>query len=211
MALVGGLPDYETPGAKKQHFSPYSDNGGSIVAIAGEDYVIIAADTRLSSGFSIFTREQKKLFTLSGTTVLGATGCWCDTLALTSMIEARMKMYEHDHNKPMSTPAVAQMLSTMMYYRRFFPYYVSNVLAGLDSQGRGCVFSYDPVGHCEKSMFRAGGSAGALLQPLLDNQLGFKNMQNITPAPIPKEKALIIIKMFLCRLQREIFIRAMGF
>lgn len=106
----------------------------------------------------------------------------------------------------MSTPAVAQMLSTMMYYRRFFPYYVSNVLAGLDSQGRGCVFSYDPVGHCEKSMFRAGGSAGALLQPLLDNQLGFKNMQNITPAPIPKEKALIIIKdVFVSAAERDIY------
>ena len=29
-------------------FSPYSDNGGSVVAIAGEDFVVIASDTRLS-------------------------------------------------------------------------------------------------------------------------------------------------------------------
>ncbi|CAG2055345.1 unnamed protein product [Timema podura] len=50
--------EYSANVAPKQvGFSPYADNGGSIVAIAGEDYAIIASDTRLSSGFSIYTRE----------------------------------------------------------------------------------------------------------------------------------------------------------
>lgn len=80
-------------------------------------------------------------------------------------------MYKHEHQKEMSTPATAQMLSTMLYYKRFFPYYVSNILAGLDENGKGCIYSYDPIGHCEKTTYRAGGSAGALLQPLLDNQV----------------------------------------
>lgn len=71
----------------------------------------------------------------------------------------------------MSTPATAQMLSTMLYYKRFFPYYVSNILAGLDTEGKGVVYRYDPVGHTELAPYVAGGSAGALLQPLLDNQV----------------------------------------
>ena len=209
MALDGPvnmLPEYGTKGPKSAAFSPYTDNGGSIVAIAGEDYAVLASDTRLSSGFSIYTREQSKLFRLSNTTVLGCTGCWCDTLTLTRILEARMQMYLHEHHKPMSTPAVAQMLSTMLYYKRFFPYYVSNVLAGLDENGKGCVFSYDPIGHCERSMSRAGGSAGALLQPLLDNQIDFKNMENVTPQPIPKEKALAIVKdVFISAAERDIY------
>lgn len=85
-----------------------------------------------------------------------------------------MQMYEHEHHKTMSTPAIAQMVSVMLYYKRFFPYYVSNILAGLDNEGRGCVYSYDPVGHCEKELYRAGGSSNALLQPLLDNQVFLK-------------------------------------
>lgn len=71
----------------------------------------------------------------------------------------------------MSTAAIAQMLSTMLYYKRLFPYYVSNVLAGLDENGQGVVYSYDPVGHCEKNTFEAAGSSGALLQPFLDSQV----------------------------------------
>jgi 20S proteasome alpha/beta subunit len=37
--------------------------------------------------------------------------------------------------------------------------------------GKGCVFSFDPVGSYEREIFRAAGSASSLLQPLLDNQV----------------------------------------
>lgn len=82
-------------------------------------------------------------------------------------------MYKHEHHKSMMTPATAQMLSIILYHKRFFPYYISNILVGLDDNGKGCVYSYDPVGHTERSTHMAGGSAGALLQPLLDNQVDF--------------------------------------
>ncbi|XP_063229760.1 proteasome subunit beta type-1 [Bacillus rossius redtenbacheri] len=200
------LPALHHAGPTQAAFNPYADNGGSIVAIAGDDFAIIASDTRLSSGFSVYTREQSKLFKLSSTTVLGATGCWCDTLTLTRILEARLQMYLHEHQKCMSTAAVAQMLSTMMYYKRFFPYYVSNILAGLDDEGKGCIYSYDPIGHCERSKFRAGGSAGALLQPLLDNQIGLKNMENVDVQPISLEKALAVLKdVFISAAERDIY------
>ncbi|KAB0792363.1 hypothetical protein PPYR_14322 [Photinus pyralis] len=200
------FPDYAANAPTKHHFSPYADNGGSIVAIAGDDYVVIAGDTRLSAGFQIYTREQNKLFQLTNTTVLGCAGCWCDTLTLTRLLSARMQMYEQEHNKTMSTTAAAQMLSTILYYKRFFPYYISNMLVGLDDEGKGCVYSYDPIGHCEKAKYRAGGSAGALLQPLLDNQVGLKNMQGIKSEPIPLERALAILKdVFISAAERDIY------
>lgn len=178
----------------------------SIVAIAGEDFVVIGGDTRLSSGFSIHTRNQNKLFRLSNTTVLGCSGCWCDTLTLTRILAARIQMYHHEHQKAMATPAVAQMLSTMLYYKRFFPYYIANILAGLDSEGKGCVYSYDPIGHCERSNYRAGGSAGALLQPLLDNQIGLKNMQNVNREPVTLERAVAVLKdVFISAAERDIY------
>ena len=70
--------------------SPYVDNHGSVVAIAGADFVVVASDTRLSgSGYSILTREQPKLFELSESTVLASTGCWCDVLSFARLASAR--------------------------------------------------------------------------------------------------------------------------
>lgn len=45
-------------------------------------------------------------------------------------------MYKHSNNKAMTTGAIAAMLSTILYSRRFFPYYVYNIIGGLDEEGR---------------------------------------------------------------------------
>lgn len=47
------------------------------------------------------------------------------------------QMYKHSNNKMMTSGAIAAMLSTILYSRRFFPYYVYNIIGGLDEEG-GC-------------------------------------------------------------------------
>jgi len=200
-----GLSEYSN-GMTERRFSPYSENGGSVVAIGGEDFCVIASDTRLSGhGYAILSRDQPKLFKLSDSTVLGSTGCWCDILTFVKVAEMRLKTYRHTHGKTMATTAVAQMTATMLYGKRFFPYGISNILAGLDKDGRGIVYSYDPVGHTEKTSYRAGGSAVSLLQPLLDNQVGLKNMENPDKTPISLKRAMDIIHdVFISAAEREI-------
>jgi len=74
----------------------------------------------------------------------------------------------------MSTSAVAQMLSTTLYHKRFFPYYTFNVLGGVDDQGLGAVYGYDAVGSFERMPYGVTGSASALMTSVLDNQIGHK-------------------------------------
>ena len=85
-------------------------------------------------------------------------------------------MYEFDHGKKLDTPATASLVSKMLYSRRFFPLYVYNLVVGCEKDPetgnyRGLVYGYDPVGCYALEPYGAYGSAGPLLQPLLDNQV----------------------------------------
>ncbi|ELT91509.1 hypothetical protein CAPTEDRAFT_172055 [Capitella teleta] len=191
---------------KQAHFNPYSFNGGSIMAIAGDDFAVVASDTRLSEGFSIHSRNAPKTYKLTDKTVLASAGFHGDVLTEIKVLEARLKMYEHEHGKKMSSQAIAAMLATILYHKRFFPYYVYNIIGGLDEEGKGCVYSYDPVGSYEREVYRAGGSAGPLLQPLLDNQIGFKNQQGVEKVSLSKDKAIKLIKdIFISAAERDIY------
>ena len=63
MSRPAPVSDYSS-GPTERRFSPYQENHGSVVAVAGEDFAVIASDTRLSGGhgYNILTRDQSKLF-----------------------------------------------------------------------------------------------------------------------------------------------------
>ena len=161
----------------------YTDNGGSTLGITGEDFAILAGDTRSVSGYCINTRYAPKVFKIGGDDedgagahlLLSVVGFAADGNALKERLDSIVKMYRYQHGKRMSVKACAQRLSTILYQKRFFPYYVYAILGGLDEEGKGALYSYDPVGSYEREQCRAAGAAASLIMPFLDNQVNFKN------------------------------------
>lgn len=174
---------YQFPKRKKPDGDRYTDNGGSTLGITGNDFAILAGDTRSTSGYSILTRYAPKVFRIGGDDesgagahiILSVVGFSADGQALKERLDAIVKMYRYQHGKPMTVKACAQRLSTILYQKRFFPYYVHAILGGLDEEGKGALYSYDPVGSYEREQCRAAGAAASLIMPFLDNQVNFKN------------------------------------
>ena len=78
-------------GPVHQHasWSPYDLNGGTVLAIAGSDYCIVAGSTRLSTGYSILTRDKSKLAQISQFCVVASGGFQGDIATLTKNLKVR--------------------------------------------------------------------------------------------------------------------------
>ena len=83
---------------------------------------------------------------MSDKCVMASAGFMADAVTLKKTLKARCQSYEFQNDKEMGCVSFAQMLSNTLYYRRFFPYYTFNIVAGLDAEGKGAVFTYDAVG-----------------------------------------------------------------
>lgn len=46
-----------------------------------------------------------------------------------------VQWYRHAHAKDMPLRAIARLIQTMLYAQRFFPYYVYNILGGIEEDG----------------------------------------------------------------------------
>lgn len=80
------------------------------------------------------------------------------------------------------------------------------MIVGLDENGAGVVYGYDPVGHSTKTKYLATGSSTALIQPFLDNQVGKQNQANPNKEEISLDTALGIVKdCFISASERDIY------
>lgn len=154
--------------AIEHRFSPYTDNGGTAVGIAGKDSCVLIADTRLSKGYSIHTRNNSKVTPLTSKCVIASCGMKADAITLHKVLKIQITMYQHQHRKEPNITAIAQMLSTRLYSKRFFPYYTFNILAGVDDDGVGACYHYDAIGSFERVEYTTSGSGSSLSHPVVD-------------------------------------------
>lgn len=152
-----------------QDFNPYSDNHGSVLALKGRDYIIIAADKRLSSDSSIISRNTSKICQLTDKIYLCSAGMYADFVALSKYMKARIEMYRNQTRKEPSLKNAAQLLQVALYQKRFFPYYCFTAICGLEDNGKVGLYGYDAIGSYESTEYGALGSGTHLITPVIDN------------------------------------------
>eukprot|EP00033_Pygsuia_biforma_P001258 GCRY01001424.1.p1 GENE.GCRY01001424.1~~GCRY01001424.1.p1 ORF type:complete len:238 (+),score=33.03 GCRY01001424.1:125-838(+) len=194
---------------KKDEFQPYENNGGTCLAIAGSDFCIMAADTRLSEGYSILARNNSRALQLTSKAIVVSSGCQADISGLFKTLQYKVKQYKFKQEKEVAVESAAQMLGNELYGRRFFPYYTFNIIGGIDEAGTGYCAGYDAVGSFHRESCSCQGSGQQLMMGLLDNLVAGKN---INPSmkdalvKLSKEEAKSLLKdAFASAAERDIF------
>merc|ERR1719198_847316 len=91
---------------RQHNFSPYEMNGGTSVGISGKDFCVIAADTRLSTGYSILSRKISRATQLTSRSVVATGGCRTDVITLHKLLKIRMIQYKTNHKREMHCPSI---------------------------------------------------------------------------------------------------------
>ncbi|KAJ2792151.1 proteasome core particle subunit beta 3 [Coemansia guatemalensis] len=121
-------------------------NGSAIVAMVGKDCVAIAADKRLGQRALTVSTDFQKVFPITERTYIGLAGLATDVKTLHDRFRMRVNLYKHREERTIEPKTFAHLVSHMLYERRFGPYFVEPVIAGLDKNNRPFVCNMDLIG-----------------------------------------------------------------
>mmetsp|Transcript_19373 Transcript_19373/g.30280 ORF Transcript_19373/g.30280 Transcript_19373/m.30280 type:complete len:252 (-) Transcript_19373:3661-4416(-) len=183
-------------------FNPYQDNSGTIISISLGDYLIVASDTRFTMGYSIPDRSLNRIIKISDQIVLATAGMQSDIIALQDTIKERVELEFIGANINYTVEYCANFLSTILYSRRFFPYYTFNLLSGLNSESQPKIFSYDAIGSYEENNATCIGSGQKLLQPILDYCFP-KECSGFFNGYRPLNEAIMVVKHFFLAISQR--------
>ena len=121
-------------------------NGAAIIAMAGKDCVGIAADRRLGVQLQTVATDFTKVFGLGPKVYVGLAGLATDVQTVRNLLEFRMNLYKLKEDREMSPKVLSHLLSSLLYERRFAPYFIEPVVAGLDANNKPFLSGMDLIG-----------------------------------------------------------------
>ena len=109
-----------------------SYNGGAVVAMTGKDCVGIASDLRFGIQTQTLATDLPKAFPLAPKLYVGLAGLATDVLTIRNLLEFHMGLYKLKEERDMSPKVLTNVLSHILYEKRFGPYFVEPIVVGLD-------------------------------------------------------------------------------
>ncbi|XP_003744177.1 proteasome subunit beta type-3 [Galendromus occidentalis] len=107
-------------------------NGGIVIAMKGDGCVAIATDRRLGVEGRTVSIDFERVFEMGPRLFVGLPGLATDTITVSQKLRFDMNLYELQENRQMTPKTFATLLSGTLYEKRFGPYFIEPVVAGMD-------------------------------------------------------------------------------
>jgi len=121
-------------------------NGGAVIAMAGKNCVGICSDLRLGAQAQTVAMNFKKVFPMGEKLYVGLAGLATDVLSLQQLLTFRSNLYKLREFRDLSPEAFSALLSTMLYEKRFGPWFCEPVVAGLSADNKPFLSGMDLIG-----------------------------------------------------------------
>ena len=134
-------------------------NGSCVLAMAGEHCVAICSDRRLGVNMQTISKEFDHIFRMNDTIYLGLSGLATDIRTVYEKLRYETSLVEHQEERLLTAEKFTNMLANMLYEKRFGPYFITPVVAGLIN-GEPYLATSDCIGAMSYPKdFATGGTA----------------------------------------------------
>lgn len=115
--------------------------------MVGKDCVAIACDLRLGMQSLTVSNNFPKIFNYGPSTFLGLTGLATDVSTVSDLFRYKVNMYRLREERNIAPQTLANLVSSSLYEKRFGPFFVSPVIAGINStSGKPFICGFDSIG-----------------------------------------------------------------
>ncbi|KAG5505539.1 hypothetical protein JIQ42_08302 [Leishmania sp. Namibia] len=141
--------------------------GTTILAVSYDGGVVLAADSRTSSGTYVVNRASNKLTKLVKKIYCCRSGSAADTQALAERVSNYLGSYQTDVGADVNVATAANLFHKMCYMNKW-NISAGIIVAGYDPINGGSVYSIPSGGSCVKLDYALGGSGSIFLYSFFD-------------------------------------------
>jgi len=144
--------------------------GATALGIKVPGGVVLAADKRVTYGFTLMSRAGKKVFRVLDRIGIASAGFIADMQTLARILEAEMRLFELESGIRPRVYNAAKLLSRILYYSsRYAPYIVEAIVGGIDDEGPH-IYVLDPLGAVIEDDYAAVGTGAQLAISILESE-----------------------------------------
>jgi len=133
--------------------------GTTTVGLTYKGGVVLATDQRVTLGRMIMSRVDK-VFPVTNNLAITTAGTVSDNQVLLKHMQAEMKLFELENKKSATLETLSSVLQNTVYsgYKRWSPFMIQAIIAGLSRDKTYNLMSFDPSGAAIDDPYTATGS-----------------------------------------------------
>jgi proteasome beta subunit len=148
--------------------------GTTTLGLVCQGGVVVGTEHRATMGTMIAHKVAKKLFRIDDHLALTTAGLVGDAQVLSRYLTAESRLYTLQRDEKMPVKSAATLMGNILNQRKFYPYFVQLIIAGIDSSGPS-VYSLDAAGGAIADTYTSSGSGSPYVFGVLEDHYK-KNM-----------------------------------
>jgi 20S proteasome subunit beta 3 len=107
-------------------------NGSAVIAMAGNKCVGIASDRRFGAKQQTIGMDMQRVFKINNRTLIGFGGLATDVSTVYEDLKMKTDLYKLREDRDIKVKTFDNLVSNYLYSKRFGPFFIEPVIAGLD-------------------------------------------------------------------------------